>query len=97
METPNLTTGIFPGIEYGSDGKDRNLLSDDTRYHYSNIKYCDEAAYSYEKSWTNQERQVFTYKVFLYVFQATENIPVMLANTSLKEGHYCLLNAVNSI
>ncbi|PNF39213.1 hypothetical protein B7P43_G01308 [Cryptotermes secundus] len=50
------------GIEYGSNGKDVNLLSDATRYHYSNIKYCDEATYSYEKSWTNQEHQIFTYK-----------------------------------
>jgi hypothetical protein len=64
METPYLTVGIIPGIEYGSNGKDINLLSDDARYHYSNIKYCDEAAYSFEKSWTNQH-QIFNYKVFI--------------------------------
>jgi hypothetical protein len=87
METSNHTTGIIAGIEYGSNGKDINLLSDAIRDHYNDIKYCDEVAYSFEKSWTNQERQIFTYKVFIYVFEVTENIPVQLDNTSYKDGH----------
>jgi hypothetical protein len=96
METANLITGIIPGIEYGSNGKDINLLSDATRYHYSNIRECDEATYSYEKSWTNQKRQIFTYKVFIYVFGVTENIPVVLDNASYKDVRYCLLSELKS-
>jgi hypothetical protein len=95
MKTSNLITGIIPGIEYGSNGKDINLLSDATRYQYSNIKDCDEAIYSYEKSWTNQERQIFNYKVLL-LFEVTENIPVMLDNASYEDVRYRLLSAVKS-
>jgi hypothetical protein len=36
-----------------------------TKNKYSNIQECDEMANSYEKSWTDNKHQVFTYQVFI--------------------------------
>jgi hypothetical protein len=57
--------GVHTGIEYGSNGKDTNLLSEMTKNKYSNIQECDEMANSYEKSWTDNKHQIFTYQVFI--------------------------------
>jgi len=62
-------TDVITGIEYGSSGKDTDLLSAITKYKYNTIHECDEMAYSFEKSWTNHKREVFTYQVFIYVFE----------------------------
>jgi len=67
-------TDVITGIEYGSSGKDMDLLSGNTKYKYSTIHECDEMAHSFEKSWTNHKREVFTYQVFIYVFEYKKNI-----------------------
>jgi len=67
-------TGVITGIEYGSSGKDMDLLTDITKYKYNTTHECDEMAHSFEKSWTNQKREVFTYQVFIYVFEYKKNI-----------------------
>lgn len=66
--------GVNTGIEYGSSGKDMDLLSDITKHKYSTIHECDEMAYSFEKSWTNHKREVFTYQVFIYVLKYEKNV-----------------------
>jgi len=67
-------TDVITGIEYGSSGKDMDLLSGNTKYQYNTSHECDEMAYSSEKSWTNHKREVFTYKVSIYVFEYKKNI-----------------------
>jgi hypothetical protein len=67
-------TDVITGIEYGPSGKDIDLLSGITKYKYNTIHECDEMAHSFEKSWTNHKRDVFTYKVFIYVFDYKKNI-----------------------
>jgi hypothetical protein len=66
--------GVITGIEYGSSGKDMDLLSDITKPKYDTIRECDENAYSFEKLWTNHKREVFTYQVFIYVLEDEKNI-----------------------
>lgn len=85
-------TDVLAGIEYGTNGKDSNLLSDVTRYKYNTIKECDEMAYSFEKSWTNHKHEIFTYQVFIYVIVVKENI-----HNATKEHHLqdCQLLVVN--
>lgn len=75
-------TDVLAGIEYGSNGKDTNLLSDMTRNKYNTIQECDEMAYSFEKSWTNHKHQIFTYQVFIYELGVKENI-----HSATKEHH----------
>ena len=68
----SLMTDVITGIAYGSSGKDTNLLSGNSQNNYNTIHECDEMAYSSEKSWINHKREVFTYQVFIYVFEVQE-------------------------
>jgi len=67
-------TDVITGIEYGSSGKDMDLLSGITKHKYNTIHECDEMAHSFEKSWTNHKHKVFTYQVFINVFEYKKNI-----------------------
>ena len=67
-------THVITGIEYGSSGKDMDLLSENTKYKYNTIHECDGMAHSYKTSWTNHKREVFTYQVFICVFEYKKNI-----------------------
>jgi hypothetical protein len=67
-------TDVITGIEYGSSGKDTDLLSGITKYKYNTIHECDDMANPFEKSWTSHKREVFTYQVFIYIFEYKKNI-----------------------
>jgi hypothetical protein len=62
----SLMIDVITGIEYGSSGKDIDLLSGIMKNKY---KEFDEMANSSKKSWTNHKREVFTFKVFIYVLR----------------------------
>lgn len=63
----SLMTDVITGIEYGSSGKDTDLLSDIKKDEYKTVHECDDNTHLFQKSWTNHKHEVFTYEVFIYV------------------------------
>ncbi|XP_069690514.1 uncharacterized protein [Periplaneta americana] len=51
------------GIEYGTSGKDKELLSDSSQMSYKSRSACDEMKHAFSLSWKNAKGEVFGYEI----------------------------------